>query len=88
MEKKLLTLVRSENLDSSLLVCLQCICNSRILSVFEPSKKNDNCLVSFWPLKDELYAATEGHVTYRVDPETLESMDRVRIHFYFAHYWF
>ena len=84
MEKKLLTLVRSENLYSSLLVRSQCICISRILSAFEPSKKNDNCLVSFWPLKDELYAATEGHVTYRVDPETLESMDRVCIHILFV----
>ena len=63
------------------------LCIFRILSVFEPSKKNDNCLVSFWPLKDELYAATEGHVTYRVDPETLESMDRVRLHFFVCH-WF
>ena len=63
-------------------------CISRILSVFEPSNRSENCLVSFWPLNDELYAATESNVTYRVDPETLESMDRVHIHFYFVCHWF
>ena len=39
--------------------------------------KNDNSIVSFYPLKDELYAASETNLIHRVDPMTLETIEKV-----------
>lgn len=49
----------------------------RVLTRFVPDEKTDNCLVNFFPLQDELYAITETEFIHRVDPETLESLEKV-----------
>ena len=50
----------------------------RFLSYFEPEEKGDNSIVAFYPLKDELYAASETNLIHRVDPETLVVLDKVK----------
>jgi hypothetical protein len=47
------------------------------LSYFTVDEKNDNTNVNFYPLKDELYASTETNFIRKVDPETLETLERV-----------
>ncbi|KAK3593226.1 hypothetical protein CHS0354_012304 [Potamilus streckersoni] len=57
----------------------------RFLSFFQPNDGfSDNTLVSFYPMKDELYASTESDTIHKVDPETLDSLGKVRISKYVA----
>lgn len=49
----------------------------RFLTRFISEDSTDNCLVNFFPLHDELYATTETQYIHRVDPETLDSLERV-----------
>ena len=37
----------------------------------------DNAMISIYPYGDELYALTETPYLFRVDPETLETKQRV-----------
>ncbi|XP_060569819.1 carotenoid-cleaving dioxygenase, mitochondrial-like [Ruditapes philippinarum] len=56
----------------------------RFLSYFTVDEKNDNTNVNFYPLKDELYASTETNFIRKVDPETLETLERVNLTDYVA----
>ncbi|CAH1405372.1 unnamed protein product [Nezara viridula] len=40
---------------------------------------SDNCLVSVYPYKDEIYTLTEAPVMYRIDKDTLKTMNSVNI---------
>lgn len=55
----------------------------RFLSYFVHDE-NDNTIVNFFPMKDELYSATESHFIHRIDPETLDTLDRVNLEEYVA----
>ncbi|XP_045533325.1 carotenoid isomerooxygenase-like [Pieris brassicae] len=46
-------------------------------SVFNPANHmTDNAVISIYPFGDEVYALTEVPLLYRIDPVTLETMDR------------
>ncbi|KAM6969814.1 carotenoid-cleaving dioxygenase, mitochondrial-like [Aplochiton taeniatus] len=49
----------------------------RFLSRFEMIKPTDNASVSFVKYKGDYYVSTETNFMYRVDPETLESVQKV-----------
>lgn len=49
----------------------------RFLSSFKEGEKSDNTIVNFFPLKDELYSATESNLIHRIDPDTLETIEQV-----------
>ncbi|XP_053379605.1 carotenoid-cleaving dioxygenase, mitochondrial-like isoform X2 [Mercenaria mercenaria] len=49
----------------------------RFLSVFETDELTDNTLVNVFPLKDGLYTATELVYLNKIDPETLDRVDKV-----------
>lgn len=40
----------------------------------------DNCLVTFYPIGDALYAVTDSPFIRRIDPDDLETMERVDLH--------
>ncbi|XP_069356352.1 LOW QUALITY PROTEIN: carotenoid isomerooxygenase-like [Maniola hyperantus] len=48
----------------------------RIASVFTPTMLSDNAGVSVFPFGDEVYALTEVTNVYKIDPETLESLEK------------
>ena len=53
----------------------------RFMSRFtELDSKHDNTIVNFFPLKDELYSATETNFIHRIDPETLDTLEQVAKH--------
>lgn len=54
-------------------------CNKRFrqLSRFEMEESTDNTNVSFFPMQDELYAATERNFINKIDPETLDRSEKV-----------
>ncbi|XP_060586231.1 carotenoid-cleaving dioxygenase, mitochondrial-like [Ruditapes philippinarum] len=56
----------------------------RFLSHFVVDERNDNTNVNLYPLKDELYASTETQFIRKVDPETLETLERVNLRDYVA----
>ncbi|TNN34157.1 Beta,beta-carotene 9',10'-oxygenase [Liparis tanakae] len=49
----------------------------RFLSRFELPKSTDNANVSFVTYKGDYYVSTETNIMHKVDPETLESTDKV-----------
>ncbi|KAI4490947.1 hypothetical protein M0802_010621 [Mischocyttarus mexicanus] len=52
----------------------------RVAAVFNPSESfSDNTMISVYPLGDEYYTFTESPVIHRIDPETLETKDRVNV---------
>ena len=53
----------------------------RQLSHFEMEESTDNTNVSFFPLKDELYTATERNFINRIDPDTLDRLEKVKNNF-------
>ncbi|XP_066944719.1 beta,beta-carotene 15,15'-dioxygenase-like [Macrobrachium rosenbergii] len=58
----------------------------RFKSMFtSPEKKiSDNCLVSVCQVTDEMYAMTETSIVRKIDPKTLETVGKVKIHDYIA----
>ncbi|XP_015179593.1 PREDICTED: carotenoid isomerooxygenase [Polistes dominula] len=52
----------------------------RVAAVFNPSESfSDNTMISVYPLGDEYYTFTESPVIHRIDPETLETKNRVNV---------
>ncbi|XP_022127032.2 carotenoid isomerooxygenase-like [Pieris rapae] len=49
----------------------------RFASIFKPGESlTDNAMISVYPFGDEIYAFTEGPVIHRIDPTTLDTLDR------------
>ncbi|XP_072938578.1 carotenoid isomerooxygenase-like [Epargyreus clarus] len=49
----------------------------RVASLFKPSELlSDNAMISVYPFGDEIYAFTEGPVIHRIDPVTLDTLER------------
>ncbi|XP_064072232.1 carotenoid isomerooxygenase-like [Vanessa tameamea] len=49
----------------------------RIAALFKPGESiSDNAMISLYPFGDEIYAFTEGPVIHRIDPVTLDTMER------------
>ncbi|XP_013185217.1 carotenoid isomerooxygenase [Amyelois transitella] len=49
----------------------------RVAAVFKPGESlSDNAMISLYPFGDEMYAFTEGPVIHRVDPVTLDTLER------------
>ena len=56
----------------------------RISSVFRFADSfSDNALISIYPFNDELYALTEFPVIHKFDPETLDTLENVKLSKYF-----
>ncbi len=53
------------------------ILNSRFFSYFSMPDPTDNCVVNFFPLGESFYACTETKYLRKVDPKTLETLDKV-----------
>ncbi|KAJ8320150.1 hypothetical protein KUTeg_001737 [Tegillarca granosa] len=54
----------------------------RFFAKFVPDEPTDNTSVSVWPLKDRLFASTETNVIHEIDPENLDTIDRMDIRNY------
>lgn len=49
--------------------------------MFRPGEvMSDNAMISVYPVGDEFYAFTESPVMTRVDPISLQTLDRVKHH--------
>ncbi|KAL0880658.1 hypothetical protein ABMA27_001877 [Loxostege sticticalis] len=49
----------------------------RVAAMFKPGESiSDNAMISLYPFGDEIYAFTEGPVIHRIDPVTLDTMER------------
>ncbi|XP_047119258.1 carotenoid isomerooxygenase isoform X1 [Schistocerca piceifrons] len=52
----------------------------RVAAVFNPGETlTDNAMISVYPFGDEFYTFTESPVIHRIDPATLDTMDRVNV---------
>ncbi|XP_070533065.1 beta,beta-carotene 15,15'-dioxygenase-like [Ptychodera flava] len=51
----------------------------RVLSRFKTTTISDNCNVNVMSINDEMYAMTESNYLWRIDPKTLESVEKVDI---------
>ncbi|XP_070533108.1 beta,beta-carotene 15,15'-dioxygenase-like [Ptychodera flava] len=51
----------------------------RVSSRFKKKKASDNCNVNVMSIKDEMYAMTESPYIWRIDPKTLESVEKLDI---------
>ncbi|KOB70760.1 putative carotinoid oxygenase [Operophtera brumata] len=50
---------------------------TEVAAIFKPGESlSDNAMISVYPFGDEIYAFTEGPVIHRVDPVTLDTMER------------
>jgi carotenoid isomerooxygenase len=48
--------------------------------MFTPGESlSDNAMISVYPFGDEYYAFTESPIVHRLDPLTLETLDRVNL---------
>lgn len=57
---------------------------SRYFSYFFPSHFTDNDLVNFVQCGDQVYASSETSILNRIDPETLETLEQVKMAKYIA----
>ncbi|CAH2076129.1 unnamed protein product, partial [Iphiclides podalirius] len=49
----------------------------RVAAIFKPNEKlSDNTMVSVYPFGDEVYTFTESPIIHRIDPKTLDTLDR------------
>ncbi|NP_001266310.1 carotenoid isomerooxygenase isoform X2 [Bombyx mandarina] len=49
----------------------------RVAAIFKPGDSmSDNAMISLYPFGDEIYAFTEGPIIHRIDPVTLDTLDR------------
>lgn len=51
----------------------------RFLTTFEPREMSDNTNVNIFPFNDDLYAATEPSYLNKIDPETLDKVEKVSL---------
>ncbi|XP_070576634.1 retinal Mueller cells isomerohydrolase-like [Ptychodera flava] len=51
----------------------------RVSARFKTRKGSDNCNVNVMSIKDEMYAMTESPYIWRIDPKTLESVEKLDI---------
>lgn len=50
----------------------------RISTAFNPAKRNsDNAMISIYPFKNEMFAFTESPVMFRINPNSLETEEKV-----------
>lgn len=51
---------------------------ARVASLFKPADSNsDNAMISIYPFNDEYFAFTESPVIHKIDPITLDTLERV-----------
>lgn len=55
----------------SLMVC-------RFFTYFKGIEVTDNCLVNVYPIGEDFYAVTESNYITKVDPDSLETVKKVR----------
>ncbi|KAJ0175416.1 hypothetical protein K1T71_008575 [Dendrolimus kikuchii] len=49
----------------------------RVAGLFKPGESmSDNAMISLYPFGDEIYAFTEGPIIHRIDPVTLDTLER------------
>ncbi|XP_068632686.1 carotenoid isomerooxygenase [Battus philenor] len=48
----------------------------RVASIFKPPELSDNTMISVYPFGDEMYTFTEGPFIHRIDPKTLDTLER------------
>ncbi|CAH2076131.1 unnamed protein product, partial [Iphiclides podalirius] len=48
----------------------------RVASIFKPAEISDNTMISVYPFGDEIYTFTEGPFIHRIDPKTLDTLER------------
>ncbi|XP_013142428.1 PREDICTED: carotenoid isomerooxygenase-like [Papilio polytes] len=48
----------------------------RVASIFKPAELSDNTMISLYPFGDEIYTFTEGPFIHRIDPKTLDTLER------------
>ncbi|KAJ2949968.1 hypothetical protein O0L34_g11293 [Tuta absoluta] len=57
----------------------------RVAAIFKPGESfSDNAMISVYPFGDEMYAFTEGPVIHRIDPTSLETLERKNLMDYVA----
>ncbi|XP_069113793.1 beta,beta-carotene 15,15'-dioxygenase-like isoform X2 [Argopecten irradians] len=49
----------------------------RFFSYFTRSDPTDNTSIMVWPLRDRLFASTETHYLHEIDPDSLDTIDKV-----------
>ena len=61
----------------------------RFMARFKPQREySDNCNVNLAFVGDQCYAMTESHVLRKIDPRTLDTLDKVFLfYFYFFFLW-
>ncbi|XP_070533137.1 beta,beta-carotene 15,15'-dioxygenase-like isoform X1 [Ptychodera flava] len=79
----------NKNMEANRIVCTEFgtlghpdPCHSlfqRVSARFKARKSTDNCNVNVMSIKDEMYAMTESPFIWRIDPKTLESVEKVDI---------
>lgn len=50
----------------------------RFFSYFKGVEVTDNCLVNVYPVGEDFYAVTETNYITKVNPDTLETLKKVR----------
>lgn len=50
----------------------------RFFTYFRGIEVTDNCVVNVYPIGEDFYAVTETNYITKVDPETLETLEKVR----------
>jgi len=54
--------------------------NCSVAAIFVPGESiSDNAMISIYPFGDEYYTFTESPIVHRIDPKTLETLDRINI---------
>ena len=49
-------------------------------AIFVPGESiSDNAMISIYPFGDEFYSFTESPIVHRIDPKTLQTLDRVNL---------
>ncbi|CRK88774.1 CLUMA_CG002542, isoform A [Clunio marinus] len=52
----------------------------KVATLFKPAEANsDNAMISIYPFNDEYFAFTESPIIHQIDPETLETLDKVNL---------
>ncbi|XP_014218319.1 carotenoid isomerooxygenase [Copidosoma floridanum] len=52
---------------------------SKISSIFRSADASDNTMISVYPFNDEYYTFTEYPIIHRIDPKSLETLDKVNL---------
>jgi retinoid isomerohydrolase len=50
----------------------------RFFTYFQGIEVTDNCLVNIYPIGEDFYAVTETNFITKVDPDSLETLKKVR----------